>query len=48
MRGPEQELAILQALMEHSPDLISLSEFSGMVRYINPAGLELLGLSALP
>ncbi|WP_207842001.1 sensor domain-containing protein [Williamsia soli] len=48
MRGPEQELAILQALMERSPDLISLSEFSGTVRYLNPAGLELLGLSALP
>lgn len=48
MPGPEHELPILQALMERSPDLISLSEFSGLVRYINPAGLELLGLNALP
>ncbi|OZG30727.1 hypothetical protein BH683_002390 [Williamsia sp. 1138] len=48
MRGPEAELAILQALLERSPDLVALSDFSGLVRYLNPAGLELLGLTALP
>lgn len=48
MPGPAEEHAVLQALMDRSPDLIAVSEFSGLVRYINRAGLELLGLTELP
>jgi diguanylate cyclase (GGDEF)-like protein/PAS domain S-box-containing protein len=35
---------ILRAVLELSPDLIVLSEFSGRVVYVNPAGRALVGL----
>ena len=39
---------ILRAVLDRAPDLVSLSRFSGVVEYVNPAGLELIGLTTLP
>ncbi|MBY4127561.1 GGDEF domain-containing protein [Rhodococcus fascians] len=39
---------VLGALFDESPDMIALSEFSGAVIGVNPAGLRLVGLDALP
>ncbi|MGA9872933.1 MAG: EAL domain-containing protein [Rhodococcus sp. (in: high G+C Gram-positive bacteria)] len=35
---------ILRAVLDLSPDLVALSEFSGAVVYVNPAGRELVGI----
>lgn len=48
MPDPTDDPAILRALLELSPDLIALSEFTGKVVYVNPAGLSLVGLKELP
>ncbi|RRQ29179.1 EAL domain-containing protein [Rhodococcus sp. Eu-32] len=48
MRDPTDDPAILRALLEFSPDMLALSEFSGRVVYVNPAGLALVGLTELP
>jgi diguanylate cyclase (GGDEF)-like protein/PAS domain S-box-containing protein len=45
MAGVAEDPRILRAVLELSPDLIVLSEFSGLVVYVNPAGRALLGLS---
>ncbi|MCC8930938.1 EAL domain-containing protein [Rhodococcus sp. I2R] len=36
---------ILRAVLDLAPDMVSLSQFSGVVEYVNPAGLELVGLT---
>ncbi|OZF50564.1 bifunctional diguanylate cyclase/phosphodiesterase [Rhodococcus sp. 14-2470-1a] len=48
MSDPTDDLAVLQAILDLSPDLIALSEFSGEVLYVNPAGRSLVGLDHLP
>ncbi|WP_308014255.1 MULTISPECIES: GGDEF domain-containing protein [unclassified Rhodococcus (in: high G+C Gram-positive bacteria)] len=45
---PALDAAVLRSLLEQSPDMIMLSEFSGAVVHVNPVGLTLLGLAALP
>ncbi len=40
--------AILRAVLDLSPDLVCLSQFSGVVEYLNSAGLTLVGLDELP
>ncbi|MET0198037.1 MAG: PAS domain-containing protein, partial [Rhodococcus fascians] len=47
MPDPTDDLAVLQAILDLSPDLIALSEFSGAVLYVNPAGRALVGLDSL-
>ena len=44
MAGFVDDPQILRAILELSPDLIVVSEFSGRVVYVNPAGRELVGL----
>ena len=34
---------ILRAVLDLAPDMVSLSQFSGVVEYVNPAGRELVG-----
>ena len=36
---------ILRAVLDLAPDMVSLSQFSGVVEYVNPAGRELVGLT---
>ncbi|ETD30100.1 EAL domain-containing protein [Williamsia sp. D3] len=48
MAGFVDDPQILRAILELSPDLIVLSEFSGRVLYVNPAGRELVGLDESP
>ncbi|SNT29059.1 putative bifunctional diguanylate cyclase/phosphodiesterase [Rhodococcoides kyotonense] len=48
MPDPTEDPVILRALLENSPDFVSLSEFSGRVVFVNEAGLGLIGRAALP
>ncbi|WP_237668970.1 PAS domain-containing protein [Rhodococcus sp. BS-15] len=34
----------LRSFLERSPDFVALSDFTGKILYINPAGSELIGL----
>jgi len=43
----EQELRKLSALVNHSSDFIGLSNLQGELLYVNPAGLEMVGLKSL-
>lgn len=43
----EQEQQKLLALLENSRDFVSLSDEEGIVSYVNPAGLQLVGLDSL-
>ncbi|MDJ0395643.1 bifunctional diguanylate cyclase/phosphodiesterase [Rhodococcus sp. G-MC3] len=38
------ELAALRAVVDLAPDMVALSEWTGSVRYVNPAGRALVGL----
>ncbi|MBJ8344274.1 EAL domain-containing protein [Antrihabitans sp. YC2-6] len=42
------DMGILRSVLDRSPDMISVSEGNGRVIYVNPAGLALVGLAALP
>ncbi|KQU47036.1 hypothetical protein ASG84_07800 [Rhodococcus sp. Leaf278] len=48
MSDPGLDPLVLRALFDESPDMVALSEFSGAVIDVNPAGLRLVGLDALP
>ncbi|MGV8874760.1 MAG: EAL domain-containing protein [Rhodococcus sp. (in: high G+C Gram-positive bacteria)] len=37
----------LRSFLDHSPDFASLSDFTGKILYVNPAGLELIGSTGL-
>lgn len=39
---------VLRAVLDGSPDLVAIADVSGAIRYVNPAGLALIGLTALP
>lgn len=43
----KQEQQKLLALLENSRDFVSLSDEEGIVSYVNPAGLQLVGLDSL-
>ena len=41
------DTAVLHAMLTDSPDMVTISDASGRVVYVNPAGLALLGLTEL-
>jgi diguanylate cyclase (GGDEF)-like protein/PAS domain S-box-containing protein len=47
VRAAIDDTDVLRAALDRSPDMTTISELSGRVLYINPAGLALLGMTEL-
>ena len=42
------DIDVLYAVLNNSPDMVTISDVSGRVQYVNPSGLAMLGLTGLP
>ncbi|MEV3902175.1 GGDEF domain-containing protein [Mycobacterium sp. NPDC050551] len=47
MRDALNDVDVLQAVLDSSPDMVTISEASGHVLYINSSGLAMVGMTAL-
>ncbi|GGG10629.1 hypothetical protein GCM10007304_25850 [Rhodococcoides trifolii] len=45
MRDPLDDPVLLRSLVESSPDFVAIADFGGAILWVNPAGLDLVGLS---
>jgi diguanylate cyclase (GGDEF)-like protein/PAS domain S-box-containing protein len=47
MIDPLDDPLLLRSLVESSPDFVAIADFAGAIVWVNPAGLEMLGLSSV-
>ncbi|KAA0093566.1 sensor domain-containing phosphodiesterase [Mycolicibacterium sp. P1-18] len=47
MSDAVDDIAVFHAMLDDSPDMVTIAEVGGRVVYVNPAGLALLGLTGL-